>query len=161
MSPTTSQRVKVGISDYAVADGHCLLSTSGLGSCLGIVIYDSTASVAGLLHAMLPEATHGHRTPAKFVDTGVEAMLTELNAAGAARTSLAAKIVGGSTMLDLSTTGDSIGDRNIEATRTILAAADIPIVAEDVGGEYGRSVQFDIESTELSVKTAYQGTSTI
>jgi chemotaxis protein CheD len=106
---------------------------------------------------MLPEATPAYTSPAKFVDTGIEAMLAEMCAAGATPETVTAKIAGGSTMLDLTTSGGSIGDRNVEATRAELADRDITLVAEDVGGEYGRSIQFDAETTELRIKTAYQG----
>lgn len=160
VSRTPSRRTRVGIADFAVTTAPGVLTTSGLGSCLGIVLYDS-AGVAGLLHAMLPEATPEYTSPAKFVDTGIETMLGEMREAGATRETVSAKIVGGSTMLDLTASGGSIGDRNIDATRAVLAVRDVPIVAEDVGGEYGRSIRFDADTADLRVKTAYQGERTI
>ncbi|EJN60291.1 chemotaxis protein CheD [Halogranum rubrum] len=157
MSRNTPPRTRVGIADYAVTTTSGVLSTSGLGSCLCIVLVDESTTVAGLLHAMLPEATPEHTSPAKFVDTGIEAMLTAMREAGATPTGVTAKIVGGSTMLELTSTDGSIGERNVDATRTALGALGIPIVAEDVGGTHGRSVRFDVETGDLRVKTAYHG----
>lgn len=160
----TPRRVKVGIADYAVADDHVVLSTSGLGSCLGIALFDERSGVTGLLHAMLPTAEEGPSgtSPAKYVDTGVDSLVAEMVDAGASPRALTAKMVGGSTMLDLTPTDEgSIGDRNVAAARAEFTERGIPIVTEDVGGEYGRSVLFDTESHELAVKTAYKGDTVI
>lgn len=156
-SRTTDTRIRVGIADYTVTTAPGVLSTSGLGSCLGIVLYDQSTAVVGLLHAMLPEATADCTSAAKFVDAGIDRLLTEMQEAGATLETVAAKIAGGSTMLDLTTTGQSIGDRNVEATREALAVHGIPLVAEDVGGEHGRSIRFDADTFELQIKTAHQG----
>lgn len=156
------RRVRVGIADYAVVDEHAVLSTSGLGSCLGIALFDETAGVAGLLHAMLPEADSDVTSPAKFVDSGLETVVTEMARQGADPETIAAKMAGGSTMLDLTQTeAGSIGDRNIDAARTAFDASDITLVSEDVGGEYGRSLLFDSDTYDLAVKTAYKGDAVI
>ncbi|MFB6162994.1 MAG: chemotaxis protein CheD [Halococcoides sp.] len=148
-----SQRHAVGVAEYHVASDGSVLTTSGLGSCVGVAIYDEPDGVGGLLHAMLPSAedrTNG--TPAKFVDSGIETMLAELAAEGAAEDELGAKIAGGSDMLDFS--GDSIGSRNVEAARETLEGLDVPILAEDAGGDQGRSLRFSLEEGILEVKSA-------
>lgn len=158
------RRVKVGIADYAVVDGDAVLATSGLGSCLGIALFDERNGVAGLLHAMLPGADEGSpaASAAKFVDTGLDSLVEAMTDAGASPRNIAAKMVGGSTMLDLTPTEEgSIGDRNVAAARAAFEERGISVVAEDTGGEYGRSLLFDTGSYELSVKTAYKGDSVI
>lgn len=153
--------VRVGVSEYAVADGSAVLSTSGLGSCLGVAVLDPSNEIAGLLHAMLPTAEGSHGVPAKFVDTGVSALVSEMEAAGADSGRMVAKIAGCSRMLDFSGEKGSIGERNTEATAAAFAEFDIEIVARDVGGNHGRSIRFEIDTGDLYVKTAYDGESVI
>ncbi|AKU07296.1 MULTISPECIES: chemotaxis protein CheD [Haloferax] len=153
-----SGRIKVGIADYAVSGDESTLTTSGLGSCIGVALYDPETGVSGLAHAMLPEADDGSE-PAKFVDTGIELLLSEMRAAGADIDRVVAKIAGGSTMFDFtSADGDgSIGDRNVAATRTTLDGFGIDVVAEDVGGSHGRSLELDSQTGDLRVRSAKSG----
>ncbi|MFB6105669.1 MAG: chemotaxis protein CheD [Halobacteriaceae archaeon] len=135
------ERVAVGVADYAVATGDVALTTSGLGSCLGIALYDPETGVAGLEHAMLPRAADSvGGDPAKFVDTGVDALLEEMAAAGADPARVEAKIAGGADMLSFS--GDAVGSRNADAAREVLPDRGVRIVAADVGGSRGRSLSF-------------------
>lgn len=152
---TRPARVKVGIAECDVAAGDTVLTTSGLGSCLGVAIYDATRGVAGLVHAMLPsrdEVTTGN--DAKFADSGVRLLVSELEREGADRTTMEAKLAGGSDMLDFSEDGSGIGVRNTDVGRRTLDAFDIPVVAEDVGGEHGRSLRLEAQTGQLLVKSA-------
>jgi len=153
---TEPERVKVGIAEYRVASADAVLTTSGLGSCLGVGIYDPTAGVAGLVHAMLPSQAEMDETgnDAKFADSGIRRLVTDLEREGADRTRLQAKIAGGSDMLDFSESGPGIGARNAEMGRRTLAEFDIPVVAEDVGGERGRSIRLEADTGDLVVKSA-------
>jgi chemotaxis protein CheD len=149
----------VGIADFAVGTDDAVLTTSGLGSCIGVVLYDADARVAGLAHAMLPSAD-SNANPAKFADTGIEALLTEMESHGADQANVSAKLAGGSTMFDFAGTdgGKSIGDRNVEAARQTLSKFGIDILAEDVGGSHGRSLELDGESGTLTIRSAKNGT---
>ncbi|RLM40499.1 chemotaxis protein CheD, partial [Haloferax sp. Atlit-105R] len=69
-----SGRIKVGIADYAVSSDQSTLTTSGLGSCIGVALYDPATGVSGLAHAMLPEIEPGGE-PAKFADSSIELLL--------------------------------------------------------------------------------------
>lgn len=153
--------VRVGVSDYAVADGAAVLSTSGLGSCLGVALRDPDTDVAGLLHAMLPAAEDAGSDPAKFADTGVPALIAEMEAAGGVPRRMEAKLAGGSRMLDFSGEKGTIGDRNVEAAEAVLGRHDVDVVARDVGGSHGRSIRFEAATGDLHVKTAYEGTAVI
>jgi chemotaxis protein CheD len=153
---TKPSRLKVGIAEYQVTtDPAAILTTSGLGSCIGIALYDEQSGAAGLVHIMLPTAEDvegGNR--AKFADTGVAELVEALEDAGAAKETMRAKIAGGSDMLDFSENGSSIGSRNLEQVRTTLAEYDIPIAGEDVGGDHGRSLRLEADSGDLVVKSA-------
>jgi chemotaxis protein CheD len=149
------ERVKVGIAEYEVTDGGAALTTSGLGSCVGVALYDSETRVAGLVHVMLPVAEEmGDGKRAKFADTGTQQLIDEMQSIDADAGRITAKIAGGSDMLDFSDSGSGIGDRNVEQVRETLAANDVPLVGEDVGGEHGRSLRLEAETGELIVKSA-------
>lgn len=147
-----ADRIKVSIADYAVAS-EGLLTTSGLGSCLGIVIYDPERGVSGLVHPMLARRDgDGTRPPERFVDSGIDRLVEELLAAGAEESALRAKITGGAAVVDFGNDEESIGDRNVAAARETLADRGIEIVGEEVGGSFGRTVHVDAETGTVTVK---------
>ena len=149
------ERIKVGIAEYEVTDDNAELTTSGLGSCVGVALYDERASAAGLIHVMLPTADEmADGKPAKFADTGTELLVAEMEKLGASTTNMVAKIAGGSDMLDFSEGGSGIGDRNVKQVKATLEDSGIPIVGEDVGGDHGRSLRLEATSGELLVKSA-------
>ncbi|RDI70769.1 chemotaxis protein CheD [Halopelagius longus] len=156
----TKERIKVGIADFAVGTGETTLVTSGLGSCVGIAVFDAQQSVGGLAHAMLPTAD-GDENDAKYVDTAVPALVGAMEKEGAVPGNLRAKLAGGATMFEFTSAEESIGDRNVVAARDTLDSLDIPLVAEDVGGDYGRSLQFSVRSADLRVRSANAGVSTL
>lgn len=160
---TTAQpeRKKVGIAEYGVTTGEAVLTTSGLGSCIGVALYDRESGISGLVHVMLPRYDEGDGSRAKFADTGVEVLLEEMEQLGASRDSIEAKIAGGSDMLDFSENGSSIGSRNADSVRETLSKCDIPIIGEDLGGDHGRSLRLESASGDLIVKSASQDAATL
>lgn len=149
----TAGRIKVGVSDLAVTADAETLTTSGLGSCVAVALADEHTGVRGLLHAMLPSEDGMRREttrPAKYVDTGLETLITELRDAGADPHRLQARVAGGAEMLDLT---DAVGPRNVEQVRTSLRQRNIPIVASDVGKTVGRTVRFRPDG-HLTVRAA-------
>jgi chemotaxis protein CheD len=169
--PPTPERVKVGVAEYAVAEGESTLVTSGLGSCVGVALADTDAGVAGLAHAMLPSAeeraaaaaTDGgaDRPAGKYVDTAVPGLLSEMVAHGADPAGVEARLAGGSAMFEFSAADDGVGERNVAAAKATLAERGIPVVATDVGGDHGRSLTLDVATGSLSVRRAHGDTRTI
>lgn len=157
----TPDRVKVGIAEYEVTTDGTALTTSGLGSCIGVAVLETEADVAGLVHVMLPSAEEGEGNEAKFADTGVEVLVEAMEDAGADREHMSAKIAGGSDMLDFSNNGSSIGSRNATAVREALDRYDIPVESEDVGGDHGRSLRLEAATGELVIKSANQDATTL
>jgi chemotaxis protein CheD len=160
MLPLTDVRVKV--ADYAVRQGSYVLATIGLGSCVAIALYDRDSQVGALAHILLPNPTMSRETgnPAKFPETVMPIMLDEMRGLGARSPArICAKIVGGASMFgQLSNgTGINVGERNLSATRDVLAALGIPIVAEDTGLDYGRSVYFHLVDGRLEVRSLKKG----
>jgi len=148
------ERVKVGIAEYEVTTDGAALTTSGLGSCIGVALHDPQANAAGLVHVMLPNAEGKEGSRAKFADTGVEALVEAMEAAGANRSSMVAKLAGGSDMLDFSANGATIGSRNATQVKETLESFSIPIEGEDVGGDHGRSLRLESVTGDLVIKSA-------
>ncbi len=153
--------IKVGMADYKVGRAPDTLISYGLGSCIGISLYDPQTKIGGLLHIMLPDSnqSRANENRAKFADTGIPDMLNELVRMGAARSRLVAKLAGGSQMFAFANASDimRVGLRNASASKEILKKLSIPIVGEDTGGSYGRTVQIDLSTGVYKVKTIDKG----
>lgn len=152
-SPNPHDRIKVSIAEFAVASNGTL-TTSGLGSCLGIAIYDPENGVSALFHPMLPRRNgDDSRPPERFVDSGIDAVVGALVEAGAEESSLRAKITGGAAVIDFGT-GDeeSIGDRNVAVAREILESRSIELVGEEVGGDCGRTIRVEARTGAVTVE---------
>lgn len=154
--------VKVGIAQMDVVKSPLTIRTSGLGSCVGVVIYDPSKSIAGLIHIMLPSSTlakAGQVNIAKFADTGIPALVEELKKAGASMLRLKAKLAGGAQMFQFTTSKDTmrIGPRNVGAVLEQLRKLSIPVLAQDTGGNSGRTIEFNPQTGLLNIRTVNQG----
>ncbi|MDA1475517.1 chemotaxis protein CheD [Bacillus sp. CLL-3-40] len=158
--------IRVGIADMNIARAPERIRTSGLGSCVGLVLYDLEAKTAGLVHVMLPDSTLSKTVDinlAKYADTGVKATVDMLLKAGCRRSALKAKMAGGAEMFKFKMTNDlmKVGPRNVLAIKNHLSLLNIPIVSEDTGGTSGRTIEFDPQSATLEIRTVKQGITTI
>ena len=161
MTPPTAD-VRVKVADYAVRRGSQILATIGLGSCVAIALYDRDSQVGGLAHILLPSPSMSRETsnPAKFPETIIPLMIDEMRALGSrAGSPISAKIVGGASMFGqlASGTGINVGERNVTATREVLASVGIPLLAEDTGLDYGRSVYFHLADGRVEVRSLKKG----
>lgn len=151
------EMIKVGMADLNVCLPPNAITTLGLGSCVGIVLYDPGKKISGMVHIMLPDSTkiRNNENIAKFADTGIEELMKRLQELGAFRKSLVAKIAGGAQMFAFSSNNDMlrVGDRNVEATKQKLKEMNIPVLAEDTGANYGRTIEFYPENGELLIKS--------
>lgn len=138
--------IKVGMADLAVCNGENAVTTLGLGSCIGIAIRDPLTKIGGLVHIMLPSSQEirNNTNRLKFADTGIEDLVALIVKSGGARERLVAKIAGGAQMFAFGGKTDAIriGERNAEASRSKLAELRIPLLADDTGDTYGRTVIF-------------------
>lgn len=144
--------ISVGIGQWKVARSPTGLRAI-LGSCLGVVIYDSAQKIAGMAHILLPDSRGSTEHPGRYADTAIPAMMSELNRTrgGLARNGLVAKLAGGAKMFD--TQGVmAIGDANYRAVLGQLDKLKIPILSDDIGGETGRNVTFDTATGRFFVK---------
>ncbi|MBQ7706411.1 MAG: chemotaxis protein CheD [Lachnospiraceae bacterium] len=153
-----SNMIKVGIADMKICQAPDKITTIGLGSCVGVAMYDGVTGICGLLHIMLPDSTKiaNNSNKLKFADTGIDALLESVLAAGAKESLLKTKIAGGAQMFNylLKSSVGNIGENNVTAVKNKLAELKIPILAEDVGKNFGRTVIFDPETYELAIVKA-------
>ncbi|MCC5892251.1 chemotaxis protein CheD [Exiguobacterium sp.] len=157
--------LKIGIAEWKQTTAPNRLRTAGLGSCVGVILFDVRTQVAAMAHVMLPDSNiaRKHQTieVGKYADTAIDALVKSLNQAGASR--LQAKMAGGAQMFQFKYENEAmrIGERNAEAIRKALKAHRIPLVAEDCGGHNGRTIEFDVATSVLSIRTVSVGTKEI
>ncbi|MDR2559608.1 MAG: chemotaxis protein CheD [Oscillospiraceae bacterium] len=153
--------LNVGISDWKVNKGSGIIVTYALGSCVGICLYDKAALIGGLSHIMLPDskgvAAGASTNRMKFADTAIPDMLSKMLTMGAVKARITAKIAGGAQMFVTSSEKFNIGDRNVAAVKDALRALNIPIVAHDVGLNFGRTVFFHTDDGKIIVKSSAKG----
>lgn len=150
--------LKVGIGDYKISSAPSRIMTIGLGSCIGIAIYDRSKNLGGLAHIMLPDSNAFTKltNPLKFANLAIVIMVEELIKGGACLRNLTAKIAGGASMFDF---GDKavnmdIGYRNGIAVKETLILLKVPLLSMDIGGNKGRTIIFDTNDGVLYIKTA-------
>lgn len=152
-----SEVIKVGMADLNICKNPDIITTLGLGSCIGIALYDPVTKIGGLAHIMLPDSTKmkNNTNIAKFADTGIEELVRRMVAAGVSKSRLVAKIAGGAKMFEVSGLSDvgNVGERNAEASRAKLKELGIPLLAEDTGLNYGRTVELHCETGEFHIKS--------
>jgi len=157
----SADEIKIRMAEYGVVEAPGRLVTIGLGSCVGITLYDPRSRVGGMIHVMLPENKKGLK-PAKYADTGLPLLVDELEDEGAKRSRLVAKIAGGAAMFSISDNSSlNVGERNVEKVRQILNDMDVEIAGEDVGEDYGRTMKFSAEDGEVVVSSHKKGEITL
>lgn len=151
------KEVRVGIADAALVSAPDTLITMGLGSCIGIALYDKERNIAGLVHIMLPDSKQFREivNPYKYADLGIEKILKEMISKGCNKNKIVAKIAGGASMFKFSDKKiiSDIGKRNSLASIDTLKRLSIPIIAEDVGGNKGRTMILDSEDGSVTIRS--------
>ncbi len=161
-----SELIKVGMADFKICSGTDGLTTLGLGSCVGIAIRDSLTHIGGLAHVMLPDSTAirgGSDNIPKFADTAIKEMVRQMEEMGARRSRMTAKLAGGAMMFAFQNKSDlvRVGERNVEASKQVLQGLQIPVIAEDTGETYGRTVIFYPETGDYVIRAVGKPEKTI
>ena len=154
--------VKVGIADLNLVMPPDKIMTIGLGSCIGIALYDKTTRTSGLAHIMLPDSTQFKdiTKPLKFADLAIPILIKKMLDSGCDKRNITAKIAGGACMFNFSDKSmvSDIGKRNADSVKEILKKESIPVVAEDTGGNKGRTMILDSSDGMVTLKIVGQGT---
>lgn len=153
--------VTVGIADLNVVRNSDTVCTYALGSCVGICLYDKELKIAGLAHIMLPwskDASIPNDNMRRYADTGITELIQKMLANGARKPKLTAKIAGGAQMFATNSAVFNIGDRNVDAVKKVLATYNIPIIAEETGSNFGRTVFFHADTGIMEIRAATRPT---
>lgn len=153
--------IRVGMAEMAVARNPTILAAHSLGSCVGVILYDPLMKIGGLAHIMMPDIDQAKakKNKAKFANTAIEILLKKMHRSGAEKRRIKAKIVGGADMFfNVNSSGQmKIGEKNTLAVKKELKKEKVKIVAEDTGGNSGRSIRFLTETGNVIVKTILHG----
>ena len=159
-----SNEIIVKIADLRVEREPAIITTHGLGSCLAIMLYDPAARAGGLAHVMLPtpDLSRLQAQPGKCPQSAIETMIAQMEQLGCRRERISAKLAGGATMFagllqNRREGGANIGQRNAQEAKRVLGSLNIPITAEDIGGDYGRSVEFILSSGTVLIHSFKAG----
>lgn len=148
------QEVRVAMAEIKVENKPIKLVTN-VGSCVALCLYDPLHRCGGLAHIMLPTAMLKSQdyVPGKFADTAVPALAEAVRRLSGKEAFLFAKIAGGACILpNLSNNNQHVGKKNVDAVKAALKANKIKLVAEDVGGSYGRRIEFNIENGAVTIR---------
>jgi chemotaxis protein CheD len=150
-----SNSLAVGLGEIKISRNPTdILVAYGLGSCVGVGVYDPITHVAGLLHAVLPEQLNNAERSAKYVDVGIAELLSSVEKNGGLRGRLTVRLAGGAHMLNAPGFKQTlnIGERNVVAALATLANLNLKIAAQDVGGNLGRTVRLYVANGRLTVR---------
>ncbi|MDX1921117.1 MAG: chemotaxis protein CheD [Candidatus Caenarcaniphilales bacterium] len=155
------------------SSSHELVAPS-LGSCIALCLYDKSKKIGGMAHVVLPSRIlrdirssnfHGETYPsAKYADEVIMLILNEMiRQVGHSELSLEAKMAGGSQMFvgaqkrktlnEVDKKGfPLIGRSNAEVLKKELAKFNIPLLGSDLGGNWGRTVSFRVDTGVVSIR---------
>ena len=147
--------LRIGIADMKLAQGKGMLITHALGSCIGVCLYDPVLKLGAMVHIMLPlNMETGRKNPLKYGDTGICETVKQMEAKGASKRRLVAKIAGGARMFEvIGGNLGNIGQRNIDSVHMVLKREGIPLLKEDVGGTTARTLLFDVSNGLCCVRS--------
>jgi len=150
--------IVVGLGEIKISNSsHDVLVAYGLGSCLGIAMYDPAAHVAGMLHAVLPTGnlpSNNEESCTKYVFSGIEILIENITKAGGQRSRIVIRMAGGANMLGVTAFSDimNIGQRNIDAAHQKLKELNMKVAGEEVGGNIGRTVRFYVSDGRVAIR---------
>ena len=147
--------ITVGLAEIKISnDPDEILVAFGLGSCLGIGVYDPRIKLGGMLHAVLPKNSNEADLSPKYVDTGIRLMLNQLVEKGLSRQRMIIKLAGGANMLNIggSSSPFDIGSRNIESAKVTFKDLGIRPISQEVGGTTGRTVRLYITDGRMTIR---------
>lgn len=152
----------VGLGDlYASKTPGIIIKSVGLGSCVGVVAVAPKYRAVGLWHVVLPSSKidreKAAEIPGYFADSGIGAFINEFKKLGvASHKDLIIKLAGGASVMDSNATFD-IGKRNILASRKALWKNHMAAIAEDVGGNFSRTVWVEVDTGRVYIESPGRG----
>lgn len=156
--------ITVGMGEVKLcSDPGEVLCALGLGSCIGVSMYEPQLKLAGMCHIVLPSsavASGAVVEPGRYADTAVAELLRQMESAGAGKERIAVAVAGGAELFKLAGSEGSvldIGRRNHDAAQAALDALGLTVLGTDVGGNCGRSLSLRVDKGVVTVKRLGQG----
>ncbi|MCD6574375.1 chemotaxis protein CheD [Candidatus Aerophobetes bacterium] len=154
--------VNVGIGEFKVAKAPAVLVTHNLGSCVGVALYDVYHKIGGLAHITLPSyrdmgTRNKNSRDAKFADSAIPLMIEMMEEAGAKLNFTVAKIAGGADMFGLPSNIPfklDVGRQNVDKVKYCLKKYGIILAAEEVLGNIPRSMELDLDTGKVTLRTS-------
>jgi len=148
--------IEAKMATFVLARAPDTLLARGIGSCLIVMAYCREKKAGGMLHAMLPEKAGAHDDDAKYVDSGIDALISSLARQGMPLRSIEVKIAGAANMFPGMPLQPrmQIGQRNIESAKKKLSSLGAKLTGEDVGGSKGRTISFSLTTGKVEVQTS-------
>jgi chemotaxis protein CheD len=152
----TPRRLVIGIGELAVSSrpGDVIV-THALGSCIAVCVFDPVASVAGMLHFLLPEASinpeRARQQPAVFADTGIPLLFQKAYEYGLTKRRAIVKLIGGAEMTQPTGTTFNTGRRNTLAAKNLLWRNGLFVSKQEVGGTGARTVHLSVADGRLQI----------
>ncbi len=151
-----TEELIVETGNLKIANNTSNIITRSLGSCVALTLYDQVQKIGGMIHYILPENPGGKKEE-KYADTGIHLLLEKILESNAQRENLVAKMIGGAIMFEdfMDDVENSIGKRNVIKGKEVLKNLGLRLLSEDTGGNYGRSVKFQLTNGKIYI-TSYK-----
>jgi chemotaxis protein CheD len=158
-----AESIKVNMGELKTGKNGDSLAAYGVGSCIIVACYDKHRPIAVMLHGILPEKPEGKSigNENKYLDAGIDNMIKTMLKEGVSLKDMEAKIFGGAKMFDVKNELEAIGERNIRMAKTCLNSKGVIITGEDTGSNYGRTIEFSVDTKKAVVKSFSAGTKNI
>lgn len=134
-----------------------IIKTFALGSCVAVIMLHPATRVVGMVHVALPDSAVAQgdigSRPGYFADTGIPALLNEMNALGCnGHRGMIVKLAGGAKVMDPNNIF-TIGKRNILAVKKVLWSLGMGPLAENVGGSISRTVTVPVATGQVIISS--------
>lgn len=132
-----------------------------LGSCVGVTFWCPRLGLGALCHGVLPHCPPG-LPPAegyRYVDFAISDLARQLESYGALRREVQIKVFGGADVLPVSSELSwkaTVGHQNWHTALEVLRDENFTVLASDLGGPVGRTIQFHTGTGEVLLRRLSQ-----
>jgi chemotaxis protein CheD len=128
-----------------------------LGSCVGVTFWSPRLGMGALCHGVLPRCPPGLPSAEgyRYVDFAICDLTRQFESFGALRGEVQIKVFGGADVLPVHATISwkaTVGHQNWYTALEVLRTEGLTVLASDLGGSVGRTIQFHTGSGEVLLR---------